>query len=342
MHTIDLKKYNIRTDLIVESINNIKDNKSIKNNSYKINNILVETTDIDKNIEKVINKKAGNYVTISFSDITDKTNRKNIEDVLVKELKELLKKTNIKEDDSALIIGLGNKMSTPDALGPNVLDNILVTRHLFLLNEPLEKGYRLTSKLVPSVTGDTGIETEDIIKGVIDYTKPDFIIVIDALAASNLNRVNKTIQMTNAGITPGSGVGNKRKELSFETIGIPVIAIGVPTIVDAVVIVSDTIKFLIKKLAYSKANLNSNSSKLKIKDNYLKKEIKELNKEEKQVMLGMLGNLEDNEIKQLIFEVLDPIGYNMMVTPKEIDFVLNKLTITISRAINISLHENYK
>lgn len=342
MHTIDLKKYSIRTDLIIETINKEKNIPGIENKSYKENNIEVEITDIKKEAQTYIDKKTGNYTTITFTDITDKTNRKNIENILVKELKNLLKKTNIKESDSCLIIGLGNKSSTPDALGPNVLDNILVTRHLFLLNEQVEKGYRMTSKIVPSVTGETGIETEDIIRGVVANVKPDFIIIVDALASSNLNRVNKTIQMTNAGITPGSGVGNKRKEISMETMHIPVIAIGVPTIVDAVVIVSDTIKYLLKKLAYSKENLNKSSSKLKIKENYLNKEVKDLSFEEKNTMLGLLGNLEEEEVKQLIFEVLDPIGYNMMVTPKEIDFVLEKLVLTISRSINLALHENYK
>ena len=339
MHSIDLKNYDLRTDLIIETINKDKLPDNINYTSYKEKNVLVEKTDILKNNT---NNKEGNYVTISFEDITDKDNRKEIEKVVTKELSILLEKTNIKENDSCLIIGLGNRKSTPDALGPKVIDNVLITRHLFLANANIEEGYRVTSKFIPDVAGNTGIETENIITGIIKYIKPGFIIIVDALKASNINRVNTTIQMSNTGIAPGSGVGNKRKELSSKTLGMPVIAIGVPTIVDAATIVSDTIKFLISKFAYNKKNINKKSSKLKVNDNYLNDNNEKLSAEDKKLLLGLIGNLNDEEIKELIYEVLTPIGYNLMVTPKEIDFLLEQISITISRVINKTLHKNYK
>lgn len=135
----------------------------------------------------------------------------------------------------------------PDALGPIVVENVLVTRHLFQLQpESVEEGFRPVSAIRPGVMGITGIETSDVIYGIIEKTKPDFVIAIDALAARSIERVNSTIQISDTGIHPGSGVGNKRKELSKETLGIPVIAIGVPTVVDAVSITSDTIDFILK------------------------------------------------------------------------------------------------
>ena len=146
--------------------------------------------------------------------------------------------------------------------------------------------------------------------------------------------------MTDTGIHPGSGVGNSRKEISKEILGIPVIAIGVPTTVDAVTIVSDTINYMYKHFSYTKENINNPSNKLMVSTpNYLKKKIK-IDKGDKSKLLGLIGNLEDFEIKQLVFEVLSPVGYNLMVTPKEIDFLIEKLSYIIGEGINKSLHEN--
>jgi len=340
MSEIDLKNYKIRTDLIVESIGSSTFD-GITTKEKTINNIKVSDITVNSNIEE-LNKKKGKYITISFNDVTDTTNRKNVEKVLSDELRNLLNTLQIKETDKCLVVGLGNYKSTPDSLGPKVINKLVVTRHLYLIDEiQVDKGYREVSAFTPGVMGTTGIEAKDFIFGLSKEIKSDFVIVIDALASSSIERVNKTIQITDTGINPGSGVGNTRVEISKETIGIPVIAIGIPTVVDAVTIVSDTIKYLLKKFSYSKANINKNSNKLKpvTSINYLEKETNELSIEDKEKLLGFLGHLTEDEIHQLIFEVLSPIGYNLMVTPKEIDFVIDKLSLVLSTSINTTLHK---
>ena len=249
----------------------------------------------------------------------------------------MLNKCNIKDEDSCLVIGLGNSSSTPDSLGPLSINNVIVTNHLFELNE-LSDGFRRVSAINPGVMGTTGIETSDIILSIVEKLKPNFILVVDALASGSIERVNKTIQMTDTGIHPGSGVGNSRKEISKDILGVPVIAIGVPTTVDAVTIVSDTINYMYKHFSYTKENANNPSNRLMVSTpNYLKKNI-EVNSQDKNNLLGLVGLLNEEEVKQLIFEVLTPIGYNLMVTPKEIDFLVDKLAYVIGNGINKALH----
>lgn len=339
-HEIDMKKYKIRTDMIVESFDKTKNITGINHTVFqKENNITVEKTIIDDVGEQACGKKKGIYQTISFDDITDKDNQKAIEEVLITVLKEFLEEKKINKSSSCLVIGLGNKDSTPDSLGPLVVNDILVTKYLFNLGE-VEEGYRDVSSFIPGVTGTTGIETKKVIEALIKAANPDFIIVIDALASSSMSRVNKTIQLTDTGIHPGSGVGNNREELSEESLKIPVIAIGVPTIVDAVTIVSDTFKYILKHFSYKIENIDNNKLKLVPNPNYLNHQEK-LSKEEKESLLGMIGSLSEEETKQLLIEVLSPIDYNLMVTPKEVDFVMKKLSNVISKSINKSLHEKY-
>lgn len=336
MHRIDLKNYEIRTDLAIEATSNLN---NIKKNEKIIDNIKVTNIYLDKKTHKLINKKIGNYTTIEFDDITDYNKKETVKKVFSSELRKLLKKISIREDDSCLVIGLGNISSTPDALGPLTIQNILVTNHLFDVAN-VEDGFRRVGAISPGVKGSTGIETSDIIKGIVDKVKPSFVIVIDALASQSIERVNKTIQMTDAGIHPGSGIGNNRKEISKETLDIPVIAIGVPTVVDAVTIVSDTINYMHKHFTYMKNNINKTNKLIPInKINYLKEQI-DVTIEDKKNLLGMIGNLNESEIKQLIYEVLSPIGYNLMVTPKEINFVIDKLSDVIGNGINRALHKN--
>ncbi len=341
MHTIDLSKYEFRTDLVVEEKIEQLTSKDLKKTQYKIGNILVEEMDLTKEGSKKINKKEGLYRTISFQDITDKDHYQEVEEVFIKVFKDLLLACNLKEDASALIVGLGNEHSTPDALGPKAVEQVLVTSHLFALGE-IEEGYRKTSAFSPDVTGSTGIETGKLIKGALSAINPDFLIVIDALKATNTERLTKTIQLSNTGITPGSGVGNNREELSYEKLKIPVIVIGVPTIVDLVTIVTDTIQYIYKHFSYKLDNINNASLKLipENKQNYLDYP-DTLTKEEKEEILGSIGNLEEEEIKQLMSEVLVPINYNLMVTPKEIDFTINRLALLIGQGINKSLHHHF-
>lgn len=332
---IDLSKYTLRTDLAIDVISDDLEGieSSVENfNDIKVTNVLVKEAG-----SKKINKKIGNYITIEFSDITDYNHSEALKEVFSKKLKCLLEKMKINSSASCLIIGLGNDKSTPDALGPLVINNILVTNHLFLYGD-VEKGFRKVSAISPGVMGQTGIETSDLIKGIISSIDTDFIIVVDALASQSIERVNKTIQMTDTGIHPGSGIGNKRKEISSDTLKKPVIAIGVPTVVDAVTIVSDTINYMYKHYSYTKDNINKPSNRLITGGvNYLKKNVS-VDNNLKQELFGVIGNLNDDEVKQLIFEVLSPIGYNLMVTPKEIDFEIEKLSDIIGNGINRALH----
>lgn len=330
MHVVDLGKYDLRSDLIIE--NNSKD---YVKESYVEKDIKVDYIKLEKN--NILNKKQGDYITISFQDITDINNFQMVLKVLEKELLRIFSLSNIKKEAKCLIIGLGNSKSTPDSLGYETVKNIIVTRHLYELGE-VDKKYRNVSVLEPNVIGNTGIESRDVIMGVIKETTPDFIIAIDSLSASNIERIQKTIQITNTGIQPGSGIGNNRGELSADTIKIPVIAIGVPTVVSSAVIVHDTINYLIKKVSYHKKNFLKDKLTPSYNINYLKAS-EDLTIEEKKELLGLVGGLNEEEIKELIYEVLNPIGYNLIVSTKEIDFIIEKLGKLLGDGLNEVLHE---
>lgn len=294
----DLKKYSIRTDLAIDEV---KDKKidGVRSKSRIKDTITI--TKVYLNEQNILGKKAGTYVTLEFDDCTDKKNKEKLIKVLTLELKKLI---DIKLDDLVLIIGLGNKDCTPDSLGPLTVKNIKITNHIYMLDN-LSQDYNRVSTFTPGVMGTTGLETSDIIKGIVDKVKPKLVIVIDSLASSSTSRLNKTIQLTDTGIHPGSGVENKRKEISKETLGIPVIAIGVPTVVDATIIVADTIAYI--------KNINTD-------------------------LLGLLGTLKEEEIKELIYEILEPINSNLMVSPKEIDYIIKELSSVIATSINFTFH----
>lgn len=325
MHKISLEKYNLRTDLIIEreDIQGTK-KETIKDEIYQV--------------ERIENHN-DKYVSISFDDITDKDNFKTIENTLIKELKLVLKDINIKKEDLVLIIGLGNSLSTPDSLGPKTLENILVTSYLYNLGE-VDKSYQNTAIFKPEVTGTTGIETSTIIKSLIEKTNTKLVIFIDALASSSIDHLNKVIQITTKGISPGSGVGNNREELTKNTLNIPVIAIGVPTIVEASTIVKDTLINLKKHISYQIENKDNIKTKLTTYQDYSEQE-NNLSKQEEKNILGEIGLLDPTDLKQLIDEVLIPIKYNLMVTPKEIDFQIDKLSLLIANSLNKSLHDDF-
>jgi spore protease len=228
-----------------------------------------------------------------------------------------------------LIVGLGNINVTPDALGPYVLDHILVTRHMFE-KKKLTGDFSSVAALAPGVMGTTGLETFDIVQSLLKKIDVDYLMVIDALASSSLERVNKTIQMTDTGIRPGSGVGASRKEFSQDTLGIPVIAIGVPTVVDAVTITSGVIDYVIKYI--SKKSLKTNV------------EVEEVKAPEsiKERMFGEVGLLDEQEKQALLREALSPTGINMMVTPKEIDEDVEELARLMASSINGVLHPSLR
>ena len=330
MHKIDLSKYDLRTDLIIE-----QDIKNIKSNKYKYKDIVVEDITLNKNNK--LGRKEGKYITISFKDVTDSNSYLDTLNIFKKELQKIIEYEKIKDKDSCLIVGLGNSKIISDALGSKTLQDIIVTRHLYLLNE-VDRKYRNVSILEPSVLGVTGIDSYEIIKNTIKEIKPDFVIFIDALCAANIRRLNKTIQITTSGITPGSGIGNSRRELSKDTLGVKVIAIGIPTVVDSNVIVRDTLNCILKKVSYLKHS-NKVIDKLKPVDkiNYYDNEYK-LEENEIKEVLGYVGLLDDEELKGLIWEVLSPLESNMIVTVKEIDFIIEKLSHLISDGINNIVH----
>ncbi len=346
------KKLVSRTDLAIEAKEMVvtQENDPVINGliikEHTINNIEITEVVIEKQAEEKVGKKAGTYWTIDFQSIRDQDIhlQQMAEEVFAKTIREFLIKMNIDPKATCLVVGLGNEHVTPDALGPLVCDHILVTRHLFELQpESLDKNMRSVCAVAPGVMGVTGIETSDILFGVVQKVKPEFIIVIDALASKSLERVNTTIQITDTGIHPGSGVGNKRKEISKETLGIPVMAIGIPTVVDAVSIVSDAMDMLINHLGREKNESKKPSHSLVPSGMSFGKKNKLTHndrpeKQEVQSYLGMVGLLDEEEKRQLIFEVLNPLGHNLMVTPKEVDGFIQDMANLVATGLNSALH----
>lgn len=313
------KIWNTRTDLITEQEDQKKNEKT-----YEIDGISVT--------KSLMN---GTYYTIRFEDLSNVLERKNLIHALTKTFSELFQQLNLSFESSCLVVGLGNRESTPDSLGPIVLQNLIVTKYLFDQNTitMLDK-YRNVSSFAPNVTGVTGLETIELIKSVITTFHPDFVIAIDALASSKIENILKVIQITDTGIHPGSGVGNNRGELSGNTLGIPVIAVGVPTVIDGVTIVYDTIRYLYQKISYTKKNFKK--EKLSFFSNSHHKYQDELSEDEKSQLLGSVGTLTEGDLKQLLKEVL--VDENLIVSPKEIDFDISKLGNILSDALNKSLH----
>lgn len=356
---LDLSKYAVRTDLAIEAHEiAIEERLQQKHEtSSPMEGVIIRDREIDgvklsyvevtEKGAKSIGKKPGTYITIEAQGIREQDTelQKKVEQIFAKEFHSFLKKLRIGQEASCLVVGLGNDHVTPDALGPLTVENLLITRHLFQLQpESVEEGFRPVSAIAPGVMGTTGIETSDIIRGVVEKTKPDFVVVIDALAARSLERVNATIQISDTGIHPGSGVGNKRKELSKETLGIPVIAIGVPTVVDAVSITSDTIDFLLKHFGREMKEEKRPSNSLAPSGWAFgrRKKLTEEDmpaKEERSAFLGMIGTLADEEKRALIHEVLTPLGHNLMVTPKEVDVFIEDMANLLASGLNAALHE---
>ena len=338
MREKDLSLFDVRTDLILDDT---IDENTLQLMNYKRRDInkevVVEEFFIDKDKKLDYHRAPGYYKSVSFKDITDSTNFKVVEEAFTDELLSLFKDMEIDDEMSCLVIGLGNYKSTPDALGPKVAQKIIVTHHLLSFGS-LEEGYRDTFSLVPGVTGSTGIETHAIILGVLEQIKPDFVIVVDALKTTKTSRMNQIIQISNSGIAPGSGVGNNRVLLSQESLSIPIISIGVPTIIESVTIVMDTLSYIMKKIGYEKENMNHSLNKMKISRDY-EYYNGTLTDDEKNKILGLVGTLDDSSLRQFILEVLNPLDYNFMVTPKEIDFLIDRMAFLLSQGINKALHK---
>ena len=309
--------YNFRTDLALErrdiyqKKNSLKEIDGIESTEEQINdNIKVSRVKItNQNGEKAIGKPIGNYITIDVKKLnvaTDEDIQKTAE-TLTKELKKIIDMHTDKQGD-ILIVGLGNIYVTPDALGPKVINEIDVTRHIIkYLPQYVEEGTRPVSAISPGVLGTTGIETVEILKGIVDNTKPKLLIVIDALASRSIERISSTIQISDTGIVPGAGVGNTRQEISQGSLGIPVVAIGIPTVVELATLVSDGIDIFIDRLQ-EKAESNEYLNKLQQEDKY-------------------------EEVK----EALNVGEYNMIVTPKEIDDLIENMKDVVARGINFAV-----
>jgi spore protease len=350
--------YQVRTDLAIEARDmfvetqetKTEEIKGVKVKEKKEGEIKITYVEIDDQGSEMVGKKPGTYLTIETQSIRqhDTDAQTKTANVVAQELERFLEICNIDKNASCLVVGLGNRNVTPDALGPETTERIMVTNHLFKLHpEYVDEGYRPVSAISPGVMGVTGIETSDTIFGIINKVKPDFVIAIDALASRSIDRVNSTIQISDTGIHPGSGVGNKRKDLSKESLGIPVISIGIPTVVDAVTITSDTIDYLLKHFGREMKDQDKPSRSL-TPAGLTFGEKKELTEEDlpgmehRKTFLGIVGGLEDQEKRQLIKEVLAPLGHNLMVTPKEVDGFIEDMAHVLATSINGALHEAVK
>lgn len=297
-----MEQYQVRTDLALEQRERfVKDEVEVSGvvveESYDPDTeVLVTTVRIEtENGASVMGKPVGNYITLEAPKMAeaDEGYHSEVSEQLRRVLEACLPEEY--EERNLLIVGLGNRKVTPDALGPLVVEHLHITRHLireygrYAFEE--NEGNRSISAISPGVMGQTGMETVEIIRGVVEETSPDCVIVVDALAARSIKRLNRTIQVTDTGISPGSGVGNHRNAITRKTVGVPVIAIGVPTVVDAATIVNDSIGEYV------------NARK-------------------------------DKRDKEETEHLISPHLYGMFVTPKDIDETIERTSYTISEALN--------
>ena len=323
---MQLESYPIRTDLALESQERLKkDHRQVKGvrleEEKKDNGVVISTVFIDtENAAKAMGRPRGTYVTIEAPEMIeeDAGYHRDISVELAQILRQMVSLHDQKVSDdleegmdvSVLIAGLGNREVTPDALGPKVVDHLFITRHI--INEfghyafSDEKTRRIRG-IVPGGMAQTGRGGGEILRATFRGREPDFIITVDALAARNVKRLNRTIQLTDTGITPGSGIGNHRNALNQESLGIPVISLGVPTVVNAATIVADAMNDLIEAETGSNADLK---------------------------------NLDEHERQELARELLSPQLNGLFVTPKNIDDSIKQLSFLISEGLNIALLGN--
>lgn len=304
-----MQNFQMRTDLALEARESIRDadetlrGVNVEEYYHEKEDIRVTKVTIDtRNAAKAMGKPMGIYVTMEAPAMVepDEDYHREISCRLAEEILGLLPGAD--SEQSILVVGLGNREVTADALGPQVVDNLFITRHIVkeygAAAYNCEKMNRI-SALEPGVMAKTGMETAEIVKGVVSETCPDVLIVIDALAARSTKRLNRTIQITNTGIQPGSGVGNHRNALTLESLGVPVIAIGIPTVVDAATIVGDALEKLLED--------------------------------------GELDSARYKEKQRLHFAELN----NMYMTGKDIDAVIKRVSFTVSEGINIAIGETF-
>lgn len=268
---------------------------------------------VDESGAEALGKAVGQYITVELPD-NGQVEQETYEEacrVCAKELKPLMGKNT---EGTVLVVGLGNWNITADAVGPKTVKSVLVTRHLLeYMPEEIDERLRAVCAVSPGVLGITGVETGEMVKGLVDRVKPSLVIAVDALCSRRMERVNNTIQMTDTGITPGAGIGNQRMAVDEETLGVPVIAIGVPTVIDAATIAGDTIDMILEDLRH--------------------------NAKENQPLYKMLSVIAEEDKYSMIKQVLSPEHGDFVVTPKEVDFLVSRVAEIIANGINIALHE---
>lgn len=307
----------VRTDLAVEAreIYEQENKRAISGvdieeyieNDMKVTSVKVVNEEGERNIGKPV----GEYITIEMPQFVqyDKDIMDDVSATLSKVLSNIIK---LDKSMTALVVGLGNWNVTPDALGPKVISKLMVTRHLKeLIPDSIDENIRPVCAISPGVLGLTGIETGEIVKSLCNKIKPNLIVCIDALASRKTERVNRTIQIGNTGISPGAGIGNKRMEISEKTLGVPVIAIGVPTVVHASTLANDAIDLAIDDMISQSTKGGQ--------------------------FFNMLKEVDKDEKEKLINEVLSPHLGDLVVTPKDIDITVDSISKIIANGLNISL-----
>lgn len=324
-----VRNYSVRTDLAIE------EKERYESDDVEIQGVVLQeeydeeheirTTRVEictENGAKAMGKPVGTYLTVEAPGLAvpDAESHKYIAEQLCIHIRELIEKnkpdsgtaeTKCKQDFSVLVVGLGNREVAPDALGPFVADHLTVTRHIVKEYGKYAMGLEnanLVSAVVPGVMGQTGMESAEIVKGIVNETKPDLVIAVDALAARNSRRLNRTVQIADTGIHPGSGVGNHRAGMTKESLGVPVIGIGVPTVVDAATIVNDTMENFIRALESSETTKGTGE---------------------------VLRAYTPAEKYELVKELIAPHLNGMYVTPKDVDEMIHQISHTISEAINM-------
>ncbi|MCR3921198.1 MAG: GPR endopeptidase [Firmicutes bacterium] len=316
--TAEQERRSIRTDLAIEAhqmlVEEVKEEiPGVMMETETIGEMRVTRVNItSEDAERRMGKKQGKYITLEAPGLRQKNTE--LQDIVSRQFtKELLSMIELEADTTILVVGLGNWNVTPDALGPRVIKDLLVTRHILHLQpETLGEGFRAVSAIAPGVLGITGVETGEIIQGLVEKVKPDLLIAVDALAARSLSRLHTTVQIADTGITPGSGVGNKRLGISQETIGIPVIAVGVPTVVDAVTIADDLTTHLLEAIM-EEAGPDSPVYKV-------------------------VQSIAEGDRRSVMSEILEPYGGRLMVTPKDIDTLIEDVARLLAGGINAAMH----
>lgn len=321
-----MKNQNLmRTDLIDETTEVVQhrtkkekdtlyDTPGIQMNEERKGRVHITHIETDADGAATIGKKEGTYITLTVPTLTaeDEEGFTELEEHLIASLQDIHKQLALTPKSKILIIGLGNRTITPDAIGPLAIDRF----HEKMFTVPIEFGHIVF--YAPGVTGQTGLETGEFVKAISQRVKPDLILVIDALAARNQDRLCKTIQITNTGIHPGSGVGNSRNEISFESLGVPVTAIGVPMVVDAPVLIVEAIQTVFKVISSKIGETKKPSSALSV-GTWLRSSEEPVDVEAIKPIFGEWSGWSSGEIRGLLQEVLPPHHQQLFVTPKETD-----------------------